>query len=401
MKNLTIKNIFAQKILDSRGNWTVKAKVITQDGYFEGSVPSGASKGKYEAKTIDVDKAIEIINKVFATKLKGKKVTEQKNIDKFLNPQKFGANSTLAVSLAVCRAGAKSKGLPLYKYIAQISENKTSLKLPFPCFNIINGGVHAGNELDFQEFMIVFREKSFYQNLSLAIKIYHELKKIIKEKFIDLAINLGDEGGFAPPILAPEEAIDLILEAGEKLGLKKKIKIIIDVASSQFYKRGKYKMKIGSFTKEELIKYYLVLIKKYPILGLEDPFAENDWQGWQKFCENLKGQNKKLLIIGDDLLVTNPKRIKRAREKKACNSAIIKINQIGNLSKAICAVKLAKSFGWKIVVSHRSGETTDDFISDFAVGVGADFIKSGAPARGERVVKYNRLLEIANQLNKI
>lgn len=233
-----------------------------------------------------------------------------------------------------------------------------------------------------------------------------------------MAINLGDEGGFAPPLRAPEEALNLILTAAKNLGYQKKIhpvksskagvplkagqfnrvKIILDVAASQFYEKGRYKMKIGTFTKEGLLNYYLDLIKKYPILGLEDPFAEDDWQGWKMIMSNLKSQMSNVLVIGDDLLVTNPKRIKMAKEKDACNGAIIKINQIGTVSEAIEAVRLAKSYDWKIMVSHRSGETNDDFIADFAWGIGADFIKAGAPARGERVAKYNRLLRIVEEL---
>jgi enolase len=239
--------------------------------------------------------------------------------------------------------------------------------------------------------------------IQIATEIYQELKKVIKEKYSDLAINLGDEGGFAPPVRTPEEALDLILTAFKNLGYQKKIKIILDVAASQFYKKGHYKMKLNTFTKENLLNYYLNLIKKYPILGLEDPFAQDDWEGWKKIS-NFQGAVggwrpiSNFLIIGDDLLVTNPKRIKMAKEKKACNSAIIKINQIGTISKAIEAVRLAKSYNWKVMVSHRSGETNDDFIADFAWGIGSDFIKAGAPARGERVAKYNRLLEISQEL---
>jgi len=417
-----IKSIKAGKILDSRANWTVEVDLVTEQGLFRSSVPSGASKGKHEAPTVSVEKAIKNINEIIAPKLKGKDATSQKEIDSFLDPEKFGANATTGISLAVCRAGAVAQNLPLWQYVSSIfkcNENHfRHVKLPMPAFNVINGGAHAGNELDFQEFMIVPQAGTFSKNLQIATEIYQELKKVIKEKYIDLAINLGDEGGFAPPLRAPEEALNLILTAAKNLGYQKKIhpvksskagvplkagqfnrvKIIIDVAASQFYEKGRYKMKIGTFTKEGLLNYYLDLIKKYPILGLEDPFAEDDWQGWKMIMSNLKSQMSNVLVIGDDLLVTNPKRIKMAKEKDACNGAIIKINQIGTVSEAIEAVRLAKSYDWKIMVSHRSGETNDDFIADFAWGIGADFIKAGAPARGERVAKYNRLLRIVEEL---
>ncbi len=398
---MKIKNIRARKVLNSRGNFTIEVILETPQGIFKSQVPGGASTGKYEAKVVSVEKAIKNIKNIISKELRGKDVTEQEKIDKFLIPQKFGANATTGVSLAVCRAGAKAKNLPLYQYIANFLKLK-KLSLPFPSFNIINGGLHAGNELDFQEFMIVPQEKIFSKNLFLAVQIYHKLKKLIKDKFVDLAINVGDEGGFAPPIVTPEEGIDLILEVLRELNCEGRVKMIIDVASSQFYQRGKYKLKIGVFDREKLAKYYLSLVKKYPLLlGIEDPFGENDWEGWSNFYLKIKKKKKGFIIIGDDLLVTNPKRIKMAQKKKVCNGAIIKINQIGTLSQAISAVRLAQSFGWKIVVSHRSGETTDDFIADFAVGVGADFIKTGAPARGERVVKYNRLLEIEEELKKL
>lgn len=397
-----ISSIKARKILDSRANWTVEVDLETPQGLFRDSSPSGASKGKHEAPTLSPEKAVENINKIIAPKLKGKDVTSQKEIDYFLKSEKFGANATTPVSLAVCRAGAAAKNLPLYIYIGEIYRGQTPVNItevcPRPAFNVINGGAHAGNELDFQEFMIVPQEKTFLKNLEMAREIYHELKKIIKEKYLDLAINLGDEGGFAPPVRTPEEVLNLILTASKNLDYQNKIRIIIDIAASQFYEKGLYKTKIGNFTKEGLLNYYSDLIKKYPILGLEDPFAEDDWQAWRMLIEKCKLKIENFLVIGDDLLTTNPKRIKMAKEKRACNSAIIKINQIGTVTKAIEAAKLARSFGWKIIVSHRSGETNDDFIADFAIGIGSDFIKTGSPARGERVAKYNRLLRIEEEL---
>ncbi len=410
------------EILDSRGEPTVEVDLTTDFGIFQSSVPSGASKGKYEAVEIrngqkrcygkGVRIAVKNVNEIIGPKLKGKDPAKQKEIDNLMikldgtkNKSKLGGNSILGVSTAVCRAGAKAKNVPLYQHIAEIYRERFSgdsqIKLPMPAFNVINGGLHAGNELDFQEFMVVPQVKPFSKALEMASEIYQELKNIIKEKYINLAINVGDEGGFAPPVGVPEEAIELILRAAKNLGYQKKLAIILDIAASQFYAKGTYKMKIGAFTKQGLLNYYSTLIKKYPILGLEDPFSEEDWEGWKALSLKFKAQSSNLLIIGDDLLVTNPKRIKEAKEKDACNGMIIKPNQIGTVIEAIEAAKLAKSFNWKVMVSHRSGETNDDFIADFAVGIGADFIKAGAPARGERVAKYNRLLRVGEEIRSV
>ena len=424
-----IKLIKAREILDSRGNPTVEVELTTDLGKFLASVPSGVSKGKYEAVELrdggkryhgqGVLKAVNNVNKIIAPKLKGKDPTKQKEIDEFLikldgteNKSRLGGNSILAVSMAICRAGAAAKNLPLYHHIAEICTGATRaarFSLPAPSVLMIEGGAHAGNELDFQEFMIFPQAKVFSKNLQIASEIYHQLKEIIKEKYIDLGINVGDEGGFAPPLRAPEEVLNLILEAARNLGYQNKIhrahkslcapvKIILDIAASQFYKRGTYKMRVGTFTKEGLLNYYLDLIQKYPILGFEDPFSEEDWEGWRNLNAKCKMQNAKLLIIGDDLTVTNPKRIKQAYERKACNAIILKPNQIGTVTETIEAARLAKSYGWKIFVKQRGGETTDDFIADLAVGLGADGIMTGAPARGERVAKYNRLLKIEEEL---
>jgi enolase len=413
-----IKHIKAREILDSRGNPTIEIELETDFGKFFASVPSGASKGKYEAVELrdggkrylgkGVRKAIKNINEIIAKKLRGFNVTKQKEIDKILieldgteNKSKLGANAICGVSLAVCKAGAEAKRIPLYKYISEIGNWKLEIgKFPRPSFNIINGGVHAGNDLDFQEFMVCPRTKSFSENLRIGVEIYHKLKEIIAKKYGKLATNLGDEGGLAPPIKVPEIAINLILEAAKSLNYQNKISIILDVAASQFFDGKKYKTKIGDFSGEELAKFYLKLIKKYPIEGIEDPFAQDDFESWRNFSSYFQLPTSNFLIIGDDLTVTNPKRIKIVKEKGLCNAIIVKINQIGTVTEAIEAVKLAKSFGWKIMVSHRSGETNDDFISDFAVGIGADFIKSGAPARGERVAKYNRLLKIEEELKE-
>jgi len=412
-----IKTIKAREILDSRGNPTVEVDLVTDSGIFQASVPSGASRGKHEAMELrdggkryfgkGVQGAIKNINQIIAPKLEGEDVTKQSKIDKILinldgtaNKSHLGANAIVGVSIAVCRAGAAAKKLPLYHYITEICANCTSVNLPVGCFNVVNGGLHAGNELDFQEFMIVPQYENFSKNLQTGVEIYHELKHIIKEKYVDLAINVGDEGGFAPPARAPEEVLEIILEAIQNSGHQNRIKIILDIAASQFFEKNNYKMKIGMFNRERLLNYYLNLIEKYPVFGLEDSFAEDDLEGWQKLMSDVRCQMSNVLVIGDDLTVTNPERIRWACKKKLCNAIIIKPNQIGTISEAIDAAKLAKSYGWRIIVSHRSGETMDDFISDFAVGIGADFIKSGAPARGERVAKYNRLLRIEEELNR-
>jgi len=443
-KTSKIKRIKAREILDSRGNPTIEVELETDFGVFRGSVPSGASKGKYEAMELrdggkryqgmGVLKAVKSINEIITPKLIGKDSTNQKEIDEILinldgteDKSKLGANAICGVSMAVCRAATAAKNLSLYQHINEIYTGLTCVKLtpvrpvslPIPCFNVINGGAHAGNDLDFQEFMIVPSDynppttlplvkgerapNSFSDNLRVASEIYHQLKEILAKKYGKLATNLGDEGGFAPPIKFPHQALQLILEAARKLNYEKNLKLILDIASSQFFDSYRYKTKMGIFTQEGLLRYYEKLIKNYPIFGLEDPFAEDDWEGWKALSRKskIKEQKSKFLVIGDDLLTTNPERIKLAHEKDACNAAIIKINQIGTVSEALEAVKLAKSFGWKIIVSHRSGETNDDFISDFAVGIGADFIKAGAPARGERVAKYNRLLKIEEEIGKV
>jgi len=362
-KNSKITSIKARKILDSRGSWTVEVDLETPQGLFRDSAPSGASTGKYEAPVVNLEKAVKNINEIITPRLKGKEVVGQQRIDKFLDPEKFGANATTPLSLAVCRAGADAQKLSLWKYVNKISDNPP-LHLPSPAFNMINGGAHASNELDFQEFMIVCSTQK-------ASEIYQDLRK-------KLGKNVGDEGGFAPAFKSPKEALELLSQYD--------VKIIIDVAASQF---SEGKKRIYN------LNYFQNLVEKYPIIGLEDPFAEDDWLSFQQITEKL---GKKISIIGDDLLVTNPEIIKRAQQKRACNGLLLKINQIGTVTKALEAAKLAKSFGWKIMVSHRSGETNDDFIADFAVGIGADFIKTGAPARGERVAKYNRLLRITEEL---
>ncbi len=401
-----IKNITAREIMDSRGNPTVEVELKTEKRSFFASVPSGASTGKNEALELrdkdgkGVFDAILNVNKIIAPKLKNYNVTEQAKIDKFLiefdgteNKSKLGANAILAVSMAVCRAGALATKIPLYQHIAVLAGVLGPLKLPLAGFNILEGGVHANNGLDIQEFMIVPQKKTFAENLMTGNKVYQNLKKILIKNYGDKAIIMGDEGGFAPPISSTQQALFLLKSASEN----QDVKIAIDCAASQFYKNGKYLLESKELTRSGLLYFYKEIINSFPIVFIEDPFAEEDWEG---FREITKEFSSKISIIGDDLTTTNIKRIKEAHNKSACNGVILKLNQIGTVSETIEAAKLAKSFGWKTVVSHRSGETLDDFIADLAVGVRADFIKSGSPTKEERMVKYNRLLQIESELRK-
>ncbi|MFA5742788.1 MAG: phosphopyruvate hydratase [Candidatus Paceibacterota bacterium] len=413
MKILSLK---AREILDSRGNPTVEVELETQKGKFIAGAPSGASTGIHEALELrdggtrrgglGVLKAVGNINEIIAPEIIGKEIAFQKSLDQLMlgldgteNKSKLGANAMVAVSMAACRALAAEKDIPPYQYINELFNQKReqALALPRPCFNVINGGAHAGNDLDVQEFMVVPQADSFAENLEIGAEVYRELKSVLKNKIGPSAINVGDEGGFAPALEYSEEALDLILEASDKKGLREKIKFILDVAASQFFEDGKYKTKMGIFTGVGLANYYLDLVSKYPIIGIEDPFAEDDFEAWSLLNSRSKGG---LIIIGDDLTVTNPKRMKMAQEKRACNGMILKINQIGTITEALESANLAKELKWKIIVSHRSGETGDDFIADLAVGIGAEFIKSGAPARGERAAKYNRLLKIGSELKQ-
>jgi enolase len=410
---LKVKDIKARQIFDSRGNPTIEVDVFTDNGYFRAKVPSGASTGLYEAlelrdnnikkfNGLGVEKAIANISLILK-EIKGMDVEQQREIDKKLieldgteNKSKLGANAMLAVSLAIARAGAKSKGKKLYEHIADIARNN-EFKLPIPSFNVINGGVHAGNELDFQEFMIMpISAKNFKEAMRIGVEIYHHLKQIIKSKYGKNAINVGDEGGFAPPIKKPEEALELIIRAARAAGYLKKIKIAIDVAASEFYKNGYYIINEKHLKAEELMHYYLGLVEKYPIISIEDPFEQEDFESFAK----LKELSKNLQIVGDDLLVTNSKRIISALTNNSCNALLLKVNQIGTLTEALDAAKLAMDNSWNVMVSHRSGETTDDFIADLAVGIGASQIKSGAPCRAERLSKYNQLLRIEEELGK-
>lgn len=400
------------QLMDSRGNPTVGARVVLEDGA-EGFAlsPSGASTGIFEAHELrdggslyggkGVKKAEENINRIIFSKLKGMKADNQRLIDETMitldgteNKQKLGANAILAVSLAVAKAAASSKKMPLYRYIGGINGNI----LPKPMMNILNGGAHAANNIDIQEFMIIPQSaKSFCEGLRQCSEIYHTLGKILKEK--GSATGVGDEGGFAPDLSSDEEAIELIVKAIEKSGYSTKdIKIALDVASSEWYKDGEYILpkRNKKMTAEELIDHYSSLCEKYPIVSIEDGVAEEDWQGWKKLTAAL---SDKLQLVGDDLFVTNVKRLQKGIEQQAGNAILVKLNQIGTLSETLDVVELAKQNGYAAVISHRSGETEDTTIADLAVALNAGQIKTGAPCRTDRVAKYNRLLVIEKELS--
>ncbi|MBL7156487.1 MAG: phosphopyruvate hydratase [Candidatus Pacebacteria bacterium] len=430
-----IQKIEAREVLDSKGNPTVEVELVTDLGEVRASVPSGVSTGKYEALELrdkDIEryngmgvlKAVENVNKVIAPKLIGKNPLKQKEIDDLMikldgteNKSKLGTNAILPVSIAVCRAGALAQNLFLWKYISRIShetstgergdkdielkrgfprKNKatSAVKLPSPCMLLIEGGLHAGNDLDIQEFMIVPTGKSFKEKLETGTRIYNDLKEILKKEYGEQAANVGDEGGFAAPLNKAQKALDLIIKAIRKSGSGDKIQIVLDVAASHFYKNGKYKFEGKDFSAQELLNFYADLVEKYPILGIEDPFDQEDWKNFKEITKKL---SSKMYIIGDDFLVTNIKRIKKAIQEKTCNALILKPNQVGTVSETIEAAKLAVNAGWEVFVKHRGGETNDDFIADLAVGLNAKYIMAGAPARGERMAKYNRLLEIEEQ----
>lgn len=371
----------AKAIKDSGGKLTPEVVLETGTGKTKASVPSGVSKGKYEAVEKEAKKAVKNVNEIIEPKLKGKDVFQQEKIDKFLikldgtkNKSRLGANALLAVSIAVLRAGAKAKKVPLWKYISQIAKTKPGLVSP--AVLMIEGGKHSKAGLPFQEFMLIPEGKTFKEKLGRGIKIYQRLGRMLKKKYGRAGLVKGAEGAFTPPLKEIKKVLDLLMLARGK----DKAKIIIDAAASYLRNRPRP-------------EYYLGLAKEYPILAIEDPFSEKDWSAW-------KALSSKLLIIGDDLTVTNPERIRLAERRKACKGVIIKPNQIGTFTETILAARLAKSYGWKVMVSHRAGETKDDFIADLAVGLGADYIKAGAPSRPERMVKYKRLLEIEREIKK-
>ncbi|RXK37369.1 phosphopyruvate hydratase [Tremella mesenterica] len=389
---------------------------------FRAQVPSGASTGAHEAVELrdkgkdymgkGVLKAVENVNKILGPALIESKlpVTSQKDIDDLLiktdgtdNKGKLGANALLGVSMTVSQAAAAEKGLPLYKYLASLA-GVTDFVMPCPSFNVINGGSHAGNALAFQEFMILpTGASSFTEAMKMGTETYHTLKKVIIAKFGIDAANVGDEGGFAPNVSGAEESLDLLTEAIEKAGYTGKVQIGLDVASSEFYKDGKYDLDFKNpnsdsskwLTDDQLAELYQSYFAKYDICTIEDPFHEDDWPAWSKFIPDLKIQ-----CVGDDLLVTNPLRIKTAIEKKACNGLLLKINQIGTITESIQAVQLAQSNGWGVMTSHRSGETESTYIADLSVALKTGQIKTGAPCRSERMAKYNQLLRIEEELGE-
>ncbi|XP_055916286.1 enolase [Eupeodes corollae] len=418
---MPIKSILARQIFDSRGNPTVEVDLTTDLGLFRAAVPSGASTGVHEALELrdeeknnyhgkGVKKAVDNINKSLAPEVikAGLEVTQQEEIDNFMikldgteNKSKFGANAILGISLAVCKAGAAKKGVPLYKHIADLAGNKDII-LPVPAFNVINGGSHAGNKLAMQEFMILpTGAASFTDAMKIGSEVYHHLKKVIKDKFGLDATAVGDEGGFAPNIQNNKEALILIQDAIAKGGYTGKVEIGMDVAASEFHKDGVYDLDFKNpasdkslwLSPDKLTNLYLEFVKEFPIISIEDPFDQDHWDAWSNMTANTPIQ-----IVGDDLTVTNPKRIATAVEKKACNCLLLKVNQIGTVTESIKAHLLAKSNGWGTMVSHRSGETEDTFIADLVVGLSTGQIKTGAPCRSERLAKYNQILRIEEEL---
>ena len=410
-----ITEVYAREILDSRGNPTVEVEVCLEDGSMgRAAVPSGASTGVHEAVELrdgdkerylgkGVTKAVENVNDIIAEAIIGLEATRQTEIDELLvrldgtpNKGRLGANAILGVSMAVAKAAAVSVGLPLYLYLGGVAAKE----LPVPMMNILNGGEHADNNVDIQEFMIMpVGAKSFSEALRMNAEIYHNLKALLKEKGLSTA--LGDEGGFAPNLKCNAGAIEVILEATERAGYKpgKDIVMAMDVASSEFYVDGKYKMagEGVEMTSEEMVDYLAGLCEKYPIISIEDGMAEDDWDGWKKLTKKL---GKKVQLVGDDLFVTNEERLVQGIKKGVANAILIKVNQIGTLTETFNAIETAKRAGYTCIISHRSGETEDTTLADIAVAVNAGQIKTGAPARTDRVAKYNQLLRIEEDLGK-
>ena len=414
---LGIKNIEAIEVLDSRGNPTIQVEVVTEGGFSGVAlVPSGASTGSFEAVELrdndksrfmgkGVQKAVENVNKKIAKKLMDMNVYDQRKIDEemillddTLNKSNLGANAILGVSLAVAKAAANSLGMELYNYIGGINASQ----LPIPMMNILNGGKHSDNNINIQEFMIMpVGSITFAERLKRGVEVYHSLKKVLKSKGYSVAV--GDEGGFAPNLESEEEAIEVILEAVKQAGYepKKDICIALDIASTEMYeeaqkigKTGYYFWKTDKFkTTEEMIEYIENLCNKYPIISVEDGLAEEDWEGWKTLTQKL---GNKIQLVGDDLFVTNAKRLEKGIKENSANAILIKPNQIGTLTETLETIRLAKENGYKTIISHRSGETEDTTIADIAVAINVGQIKTGAPCRTDRVAKYNRLLNIEN-----
>nr|WP_234039111.1 phosphopyruvate hydratase [Corynebacterium pygosceleis] len=403
-------HVFAREILDSRGNPTVECEVVLSDGSAgKAAVPSGASTGVHEAHELrdggdrylgkGVLKAVEAVNETIVDELAGMEADDQREIDQVMidadgtpNKSKLGANAILGVSMAVAHAAADAAALPLFRYIG----GPNAHLLPVPMMNIVNGGAHADSGVDCQEFMIApVGAASFSEALRMGAQVYHTLKGVIKEK--GLSTGLGDEGGFAPSVGSTAEAIDLIIEAIEKAGFTpgEDVALALDVAASEFHKDGKYHFEGGERTAEEMCKVYAELVAKYPIVSIEDPLNEDDWEGWKTLTAEI---GDKVQIVGDDLFVTNPERLQQGIDNDVANALLVKVNQIGTLTETFDAVELAHRNGYRCMMSHRSGETEDTTIADLAVALSCGQIKTGAPARSERVAKYNQLLRIEELL---
>ncbi|MEM2101947.1 MAG: phosphopyruvate hydratase [Candidatus Bathyarchaeia archaeon] len=409
-----ITKIKAREILDSNGNPTVEVDVFTERGVSRASVPSGESVGKHEALELrdnerrflgrGVLKAVSNAENTIARKVVGMDCTEQKEIDELMiqldgtsNKSNLGANAILAVSMAVCKAGALEFNLPLYRYIANFVDSDATC-LPIPFVNVINSGAHAGIQNDFQEYMIVpFGARAFSEALRMCAETYHALKKNLEQKFDASAIQVGDEGGFVPPSKNAQEKLEFLLEAAEELGYNNEIALAIDAAASEFYHNGQYRVMEKEYSSAELTDFYYELCKKYKIISIEDGLSEDDWDGWVQLNSKLGNM---IQLVGDDLLVTNPERIEKAIRLDACNALLVKPNQIGTVTEALNAFKLAKKTGWNSIVSHRSGSTEETFFADFVVGLNAGQFKYGAPARSERTANYNQLLRIEEELGR-
>ena len=406
---LKIKDVIGREILDSRGNPTVEVDVILENGILgRAAVPSGASTGEREALELrdggdrfngkGVLKAVENVNGPLRDLVIGMDAANQKELDYAMinldgtdTKSKFGANAILGISMAAMKASALNEGKPLYRYVGD------GIVMPKPMMNIINGGAHADNKLDFQEFMIIPQRDTIHDRVRVGAEVFHSLKKVLNEK--GLATGVGDEGGFAPDLQSNTEGFELIMEAIRKAGYEpgKDVCLAIDVAASEFYKDGKYNL-VGegrSLTTDELIDFYDELVNKYPIISIEDPVDENDWDGFTKVTERL---GDKIQLVGDDLFVTNKKCLQMGIDKKAGNAILLKVNQIGTITETLETIELARNNGYNTIISHRSGETEDTSIADIAVATNAGQIKSGAPCRSERVAKYNRLLRIEEEL---
>ena len=401
-----ISKVHARRIIDSRGNPTVECEITLDNGVKAwGAVPSGASTGAHEALELrdgndtyngkDVSRAIANVNNIIAPALVGMDVESQSIIDQKMldldatpNKGKLGANAILAVSMATARAAAAAKGIPLYKWLGHLFGN-TNFTLPRPMMNIINGGQHASNGLDIQEFMIIPEANTVAERIRIGAEIFHKLQKVLKSE--GQSTNVGDEGGFAPDLNSTREALDLIMRAGQGYNFK----LALDAAATEFYSNGIYKIDGRELSSAEMVEFYAGLVADYPFVSIEDGLSEDDWEGWKMLTDRLGGQ---IQLVGDDLFVTNPERLKRGIDSGIANAILVKLNQIGSLTETLAAIKMAKDAGYNTIISHRSGETEDTFIADLSVGTSAGQIKTGSMSRTDRTCKYNQLLRIEEEL---